>query len=139
MDPSQIALLRRTHTHILPGAAAFGAGFYRHLFAQDPALRKFFPDDIDVQAQKLMDMIQALLARLDQPETLAALCVDLGLRHRAYGTDETHYDLVGIALLRALRDTLGADYTEAVEAAWAGVYGEMAEAMIAAQQCPASK
>lgn len=136
IDPSQIDLLRRTQAQLLPAAAEFSVGFLDHLFCQDPALRRLFPGDINARACELMNTIQAVMDVLDKPTSLAALCRELGQRHRACGAEEAHYDQVGIALLRTLRDALGAHYTEEVEAAWAGAYGEIAEAMIASAPSP---
>ena len=48
--------------------------------------------------------------------------------------DDTHYDLLGTALLIALRETLGADFTEDVESAWAMLYAELAEYAIAVRR-----
>lgn len=134
MDNEQIHLVRDSYARFAPRAREVGAEFYRSLFALNPEARALFTGDMDMQAQKLMDMIGAVVAALDQPEYLLDSCRALGARHASYGVVEEHYDDVGTALLKTLQAGLGEHYTEEVEAAWASVYGEMAETMIAAGQ-----
>jgi len=134
MDTEHIALVRRSHALFAPRADAVGADFYRHLFELDPQARALFTGDMQAQARKLMEMIGAVVSLLDQPERLMASCRALGARHAGYGVQESHYDDVGTALLKTLHAGLGDAYTEDVEDAWAMVYGEMAEHMIAGAQ-----
>ena len=54
------------------------------------------------------------------------------MRHVQYGVVDEDYDVVGTALLQALSDTLGHQFTPTVEAAWVEVYGLVAGAMKAA-------
>lgn len=134
MENQQIELVRSSYALFAPNAEAVGAEFYRCLFALNPAARSLFTGDMDMQARKLMDMIGTVVSALDQPDQLLESCRALGVRHAGYGVLEEHYDDVGTALLKTLHAGLGDAYTDAVEAAWATVYGEMAETMIAAGQ-----
>lgn len=136
MDNEQIRTVRDSYARFAPRAREVGAEFYRSLFALNPEARALFTGDMDMQAQKLMDMIGAVVAALDQPGQLLDSCRALGARHASYGVVEDHYDDVGTALLKTLHAGLGEHYTEDVEAAWATVYGEMAETMIAAGRRP---
>ena len=132
MDNGQIQLVRSSYARFAPNARALGAEFYRCLFAINPEARALFTGDMDAQAQKLMDMIGAVVSALDQPDRLLDTCHALGARHAQYGVREEDYDDVGTALLQTLHAGLGDHYTDEVEAAWATVYGEMAETMIGA-------
>jgi hemoglobin-like flavoprotein len=132
MDPLQIERVRGSYALFAPQAAAMGRTFYRFLFEQNPELRPLFGGDIEVQARKLMDMLASVVEHLDQPDQLRDRSRALGERHAAYGVQESHYDDVGTALLRTLHAGLGAHYNDEVEEAWASVYGELAEAMMAA-------
>lgn len=127
-----IERVRDSYRQLQPVSDAVGRHFYETLFALAPGARALFAIDIDTQARKLMDMIDAVVRQLDQPEQWLAACRELGARHAEYGAREEHYDAVGTALLQSLRAALGETFTPAVEAAWAQVYGEMAENMIAA-------
>ncbi len=134
MSPESIALVRASVPLIRPGPAALGPCFYEQLFALAPEARGLFPADIGEQAGKLVDMLGCIVAALDQPDELERLFAAMGRRHVGYGAREGHYDAVGAALLRALRQTLGGHWTPRLGDAWAEVYGAMAEAMIAAAQ-----
>lgn len=132
MTPDAIALVRASHRHLAGAARETGRRFYERLFALAPAARALFPDDVDAQADKLMAMIGAIVEGLDDPDALAGTFAAMGRRHAGYGAREEHYDDVGAALLATFRDVLGERFDDDVEAAWAMVYGELAEAMIAA-------
>ncbi len=132
MTPHQIALVRASFARIAPQTAVVGKAFYATLFNLNPEMRGLFPPQIENQARKLMEMLGAIVAGLDEPERLHAQFRDLGLRHQAYGATEDHYDDVGAALLQSLHAALGADFTTELETAWATVYADLAEHMIAA-------
>jgi nitric oxide dioxygenase len=51
----------------------------------------------------------------------------LGQRHVGYGVKLEHYMTVGAALLWTLERGLGPDFTPEVKAAWAAVYGLLAQ------------
>lgn len=130
MTPEAIERVRASFQILQQDLGAAGALFYRHLFELAPQARGLFPPDLEMQADKLMAMLAAIVAGLDQPGRLEALFADMGRRHVGYGAREEHYDAVGAALLRSLHEALGAAWSPEVEDAWAQVYGEMAEAMI---------
>lgn len=131
MTPAQIDLVRQTFTAVTDAPEAFTADFYAELFRLDPTLRPLFPVDMDEQGRKLAAMLGAVVKGLGDPALTAQYRV-LGQRHARYGVREEHYDLVGTALLKTLHVALGPRYDDAVEAAWATLYGEIAETMIAA-------
>lgn len=132
MQANDIEHVRASYRRLGPLSADVGRLFYETLFTAAPAARALFSTDIETQARKLMDTLTAVVAHLDDPHHLLDNCRELGIRHAAYGAQEEHYDAVGTALLQTLRVALGEEFTPAVEAAWAQIYGEMAEAMIAA-------
>jgi nitric oxide dioxygenase len=53
-------------------------------------------------------------------------------RHVDYGVQPEHYAYVGSALLYALGQGLGTDFTPAVKLAWTDAYGLLSGVMIAA-------
>jgi len=126
----QISRLRRSLKTLSDRSTDVSAEFYRQLFAMDPSLRTMFPDDLLLQRRKFVDTLAALIAALDQPQKLDAMYAEMGRRHAGYGVDEAHYDIVGAALLAALRALHGDLWDDGLEEAWASFYGELAEAMI---------
>lgn len=134
MTPKQIDLVRASFARLAPQAEQVGVAFYAHLFQRNPALRELFPAQIAAQARKLMVMLSAVVATLDHPQRLEAMVRTLGLRHAGYAVKESHYAEVGAALLSTLREGLGADFDEAMQAAWTAAYGFLSSRMIAAQR-----
>lgn len=131
MRTEDVERVRRSHAEI-DDPHGFAMRFYDVLFRVQPELRRLFPAPIGAQAAKFAGMLAAVVTQLDAPFALEADIAALGRRHVDYGVGEADYDAVGAALLIALHETLGEVFTPSVEQAWAAVYGEMAEAMIAA-------
>jgi hemoglobin-like flavoprotein len=132
MKPEQIKRVRDSFAKIAPDAERLGATFYETLFRINPASRVLFPQDMASQTRKLTDMLASIVDGLDDSEAVHRMFEELGRRHVGYGVEESHYDDVGAALLQALRSALQDDFTDEVEEAWATVYGDLAETMIAA-------
>lgn len=131
MNTEQITLVRTSFAQIAPNAEAVGLSFYDHLFTLNPGVRRLFHEEIAAQSRKLMTMLGAIVAVLDQPVKLEAMVRGLGERHVRYGVADSHYDDVGAALIQTLRDGLGEAFDEDMESAWATAYALLAERMIA--------
>jgi hemoglobin-like flavoprotein len=129
MTPQQIATVRASFTHVAPIADQAAALFYDHLFAADPSLRTLFKSDMAQQGERLMAMIGAAVGLLEQPARLLPVLHGLGRRHAGYGVKPGHYDTVGAALIRTLRDGLGEAFTPEVEQAWTAMYATVAREM----------
>ena len=129
MTPQQIATVRASFAHLAPIADQAAALFYDHLFAADPSLRDLFKSDMVRQGERLMAMIGAAVGLLEQPARLLPVLHGLGRRHAGYGVMPSHYDTVGAALLRTLRDGLGEAFTPEVEQAWEAMYAMVAREM----------
>ncbi len=110
--------------------------FYSKLFADNPSLRKMFPKNMEGQYLKLLDMLTAIVMRLDNINELSSDMAAMGQRHVRYGVKPAHYTLVGNALLWTLEKGLGKDWNKEVEAAWTTCYTILADAMMNA---PAEK
>ena len=67
---------------------------------------------------KLLMMFALIMRSLHAPEDLRDLLRDLGIKHAGYGVQLEHYMPFGNALLRMLKDTLGAEYTPELHDAW---------------------
>lgn len=105
--------------------------FYKRLFELAPQVRPMFPDAIEDQSKKLMDVLTSALGMLERPEELRIALEQLGARHVDYGVKPEHYDIVGTALLDMLASVLGRDFTPALREAWAALYGTIASVMLA--------
>ena len=79
-----------------------------------------------------MAAIGAVVKSLDRIDTMLDDLRTLARRHHRYGAREVHYASVGAALLWALEQGLGFDFTPDVRRAWATAYDLLSGAMIAA-------
>ncbi|HIP79289.1 MAG TPA: hemin receptor, partial [Kiloniellaceae bacterium] len=114
--------------------------FYNRLFEIDPAAEQLFAGtDMALQRQKLLQTLNAAIGGLDNLEGLAPVLQDLGRRHADYGVSDSHYDSVGAALLWALEQGLGDDWTPEAKEAWTTAYGLIAETMRAAADQQAAR
>ena len=69
--------------------------FYDRLFAEFPAVRSMFPDDMNAQYQKLYAAVSLTVKALDNvEEDLIPMLKDLGIRHSKYGVVPAHYAAV---------------------------------------------
>ena len=109
-----------------------GELFYQNLFTADPSLKSLFKGDMNKQGKKLMHMFNVAVVMLNKFEVLVPILQGLGQNHVYYGVQESHYQTVGVALLKTLEQGLGEDFTPEVKDAWTEVYGVMADVMIAA-------
>jgi len=82
------------------------------------ALRDLFDGDLRRQDMKLLMMFALIMRSLHAPEDLRDPLRDIGIKHAGYGVQLEHYMPFGNALLRMLKDTLGAEYTPELHDAW---------------------
>lgn len=136
MNPKSTTLVRRTWQRVEAIAPAAAALFYDHLLTANPQLRPLFKGDMAQQGQRLMQMIGAAVARLDDLPALVPVLQDLARRHVGYGVREPHYAAVGQALLKTLADGLGAEFTPPVRDAWTEVYALISGVMVEAARLP---
>lgn len=129
MHAQHIALVQKTFAKIEPIAQEAGDLFYRRLFEMDPGLRQLFTGDLKKQALMLMTVIGLAVRGLDRPEVVAESVKALGQRHHRYGVTAPDYNTFGAALLWALQQTLGDEFTPEVKAAWIEAYHVLSEAM----------
>ena len=104
--------------------------FYSKLFFENPELRKMFPQDVESQYKKLVDMLETIVARLENLDELKGDIVAMTKRHNDYGVRPEHYNLVGKALLWTLQKSLTNEWTEEVKSAWINCYSILSGTMI---------
>lgn len=136
MRPETIQEVRQSWSQVLPIAPQAAAMFYERLFALDPSLQELFNGNMTTQGERLMQMIDVAISKLDEPDVLMPALQGLGARHTNYGVRPEHYGTVGTALLQTLEQGLGPAFTPAVREAWVEVYSVMAKVMIEAANAP---
>jgi hemoglobin-like flavoprotein len=129
LDSQQKELVQSSFANVVPISSAAADLFYGRLFELDPDLKPLFKSDLTEQKKKLMQMLAAAVNGLDDLDSLVPIVRDLGVRHVAYGVQDTHYDTVGAALLWTLEQGLGEAFTPATRKAWTEVYGLLSSTM----------
>src|SRR5215203_2356039 len=129
MTPAQVQLVQQSFTKVMPIADQAADLFYDRLFTIAPELRTLFPQGLSQQKKKLMQMLATAVTNLHQLQTILPAVQALGLRHAGYGVTDKHYEIVGSALLWALEQGLGSDFTPAVKEAWTETYVTVAGVM----------
>lgn len=122
MEQQQIELVQSSFAKVAPIAGEAAELFYNRLFELDPDLQALFKGDITEQGIKLMSMLKTAVAGLSNIDTLAPAVQELGIRHKGYGVEDSHYDTVGEALLWTLEQGLGDAWNEELKSAWTDTY-----------------
>jgi NAD(P)H-flavin reductase/hemoglobin-like flavoprotein len=104
--------------------------FYAALFVEAPQLRSLFPAAMDTQRDRLFRALTGAVSNMAAPERLTEQLRALGRDHRKYGVRAEHYDVLGRALITALRHHHQDVWVPELEAAWLKAYGVMADLMI---------
>ncbi|RWS29796.1 neuroglobin-like protein [Leptotrombidium deliense] len=77
-----------------------------------------YSKELRAHALRVMGYIQKVVARLKEPEKCEQLLQDLGKRHVTYGAKVEYIDLVGQQFIYAIKPSLEAVWSEAVEDSW---------------------
>jgi hemoglobin-like flavoprotein len=131
MTPEAIRLVRESWARVEDARADLAHAFYRHLFMIAPETRRLFSHvPPDIQAEKFGDMLGEIVQVLDQPYRMLPQVNLLGQRHTHYGVSADDYAPVGDALLLALEEKLGSEFTPRLHAAWREAYQMLAHTMV---------
>lgn len=136
MNAQQIALVQTTFEKVEPIAQQTGELFYQRLFEMDPTIRPLFKGDIKKQALMLMTVIGLAVRGLDRPQSIDEAVKALGVRHAGYGVGITDYNTFGAALIGAMEQAMGSEFTPDVKEAWVEAYGVLSDAMKKATKEP---
>jgi NAD(P)H-flavin reductase/hemoglobin-like flavoprotein len=128
----EISLVRSSMAVVAPQATELTVYFYAILFARYPEVRNLFPDNMDVQRDRLLRGLLRIIDLADDVDSLVKFCSRLGRDHRKFGTLDAHYPAVGECLLAALARYAGTAWDDEVAAAWARSYTIAARVMTAA-------
>ena len=134
IDAAAIDRLDASFAALAERGEALTRVFYDDLFRRVPAVRAMFPDDMDVQRQKLLATLAWVVAHLRRRDEMLAAVDALGRRHRGYGATAAHYPVVASCLLAAMRTVGGAAFDDDAADAWETAIGLIGERMIRAAE-----
>ena len=104
--------------------------FYRILFDMDPTLRPLFGATRSAQQKKFLDMLRGMVRGAAEDGDMVGEIQDMGRAHVDYGVAAHHYQTLGDALLKALKEGLGDTFCADTEEAWRSLYDLLSKLMI---------
>jgi nitric oxide dioxygenase len=128
---ADVALVKTCFDHVWPVAGHAADRFYERLFEIAPHVRPLFRGDMTEQKRKFMATLAVIVGSLDDMSDLLPRAATLAQQHVLYGVEESHYPLIGEALLWTLEHELGPDWTPAAASAWRRTYETLSGYMIA--------
>src|SRR6476659_10641338 len=97
MTPEQVVLIRKSFDALWPVRRRLAEVFYSRFFELAPDAQRLFPDDIERQQLKLMDMIAAIVGALDKREIFQSIISHTGRQHAQFGVKRSHFAAFGEA------------------------------------------
>lgn len=139
LTADQIAIIKSTVPILQTGGEALTTYFYRDLFVLHPEVKVFFNQAHQAhgtQPRALANAVLLYAMHIDEPlSALGDLPAQIIAKHVALGIPAEGYMAVGVTLLKAIRDVLGAEVaTDAVIDAWKAAYFQLADILIAAEE-----
>lgn len=117
-----VELLESSFNLVAPRADELVNIFYDRLFREHPEVRPLFPEAMDEQKKHLVAALAAIIQNLRNPQELAHMLRELGLRHIDYGVQREHYPIVGKTLLASLAEIAGDAWSDELERSWSEAY-----------------
>src|SRR3954470_18749270 len=130
MTPEQVDLIRKSFDALWPVLRRLADAFYSRFFELAPDARRLFPDDMERQQLKLMDMIAAIVGVLDKREIFQSIISYSGRQHAQFGVKRSHFVAFGDALIWGLEQQFGRAFTPELKQAWITLYNVVQREMI---------
>ena len=134
MTPEQVDLVRKSFDALWPSHRRFAEVFYSRFFELAPDAQRLFPDDMERQQLKLMDMIAAIVGALGKREIFQSIISHSGRQHARFGVERSHFAAFGDALIWSLEQQFGSAFTPDLKQAWITLYDAAQSEMICAAQ-----
>jgi nitric oxide dioxygenase len=132
-------LIQITFTQVASQADNAAELFYTRLFEMAPDTQPLFANtDMRKQGRKLMQTIAMAVGAIHHLETLIPAVEALGKRHISYGVRKEQYADVGEALIWALEQSLGDQFTAEVKTAWINIYTILADVATSVYEQPSN-
>lgn len=108
--------------------------FYSRLFDIAPETKKYFPDNLNKQSEKLAHTLNFLVLNLDRIGDIQESIEDLGRFHNKMNIKPEYYGYVKEALLTTIQETLDDKCENGVIEAWDMALTHVAHTMINAPE-----
>jgi nitric oxide dioxygenase len=111
--------------------------FYARMFRENPELKHLFNMSHQATGEQQQALALAVLGYAENIENTSVLAPVINVitaKHVSIGIRAEHYPIVGRHLLAAIAEVMGDAATTEVLEAWGAAYGQLADALIAAEQ-----
>jgi len=125
----QKMLVQNSFKKVEPIAEIAAGIFYSKLFEYAPEVKPLFKGNLKEQGKKLMTMLGMAVKGLDDLNKLVPVLQRLAEKHVDYGVKAEHFTPVGNALLFALKQGLGDEFTKETRQAWVDTFRIVATTM----------
>jgi serine/threonine protein kinase/hemoglobin-like flavoprotein/Ran GTPase-activating protein (RanGAP) involved in mRNA processing and transport len=135
LTQDRLSLVESSFAAISGTGKAFAEKFYEKLFDRYPETKPLFSHvSMSRQQHHLSSSLVMIIENLRSPDTLNASLTALSQRHVGYGVRPEHYQAFAVCFLEALRETLGEDWSPALNEAWAEALQAIAHVMVGAHK-----
>ncbi len=114
----QLDTLRTSLRTLAPSGERLSTGFFTRLFKSHPPLRPLFPTDLTRRNQDLMAALGTLVKNAHRLGAIEHLLTEFGARNQLSGILPHHYGMARDAMLRAMQETMGQEWSPQHEQAW---------------------
>jgi len=134
LSPRTIEIVKATAAPVKVNAEAITTRMYEILFADFPETKVLFEGSDPDQHKKLAAAVAAYAANIDNLEVLGAAVEKMAAAHVNRNIKPEHYPMVGVSILKAIKDVLGDAATDEVLDAWKEAYFFLADILIAREK-----
>lgn len=138
LTEEQTTIIKATVPILETGGEALTKHFYGIMLSEHPEVVPFFNKTHQAsgdQPRALANSVLMYAKNIDRLQNLGPVASQIVNKHVSLAVRPEHYPVVGSCLLRAIREVLGAETaTDAVIAAWAAAYQQLADILIAAEE-----
>ncbi|MDD5716677.1 MAG: globin domain-containing protein [Sulfuricurvum sp.] len=134
LSPSTITTVKATAGVVATHAEAITMKMYEILFSEYPETKDFFKDADPMQHKKLASAVSAYAANIDNLEVLTQAVEKMAQTHVKSSVKPEHYPIVGVCILKAIKEVLGDTATDEILEAWKEAYFFLADILIAREK-----
>ena len=134
LSPKTIEVVKATAAPVAANAEAITTRMYEILFADFPETKVLFEGSNPDQHKKLAMAISAYAANIDNLTMLSMAVEKMASKHVLKKIKAEHYPMVGVSILKAIKDVLGDAATDEVLDAWKEAYFFLADILIAREK-----
>lgn len=138
MTPEQVDLIRTSFDAMWPIRRDLADLCYNRFVELAPDARSLFGGDAEKQRMKMLDMIIALVASLDERPMFQSLITLSGHKHARLGVQPSHFVAMGEALMWSFERRFGAFFTPELRDSWRTLYATAQNEMLRAAGRPSS-